>query len=159
MQVSVSRIPFVLSSYAFAQPLWETAPHNTTKQLGKDRLSSQETEKHTGQTIKVHIWSYPIHPCPKPFPLPSGAQLTPPVSCNHPPCTESCPSSPGLEIPAVHRASHQVSSMCRHGGQRPGGVAKRKWQLLFSCHGKNTFSHNTGSSVAAVTKADCYTQT
>lgn len=131
MQVSVSRIPFVLSSYAFAQPLWETAPHNTTKQLGKDRLSSQETEKHTEQTIKVHIWSYPIHPCPKPFPLPSGAQLTPPVSCNHPPCTESCPSSPGLEIPAVHRASHQVSSMCRHSGQRPGGGGQEEVAAAF----------------------------
>lgn len=142
MQVSVSRIPFVLSSYAFAQPLWETALHNTTKQLGKDRLSSQETEKHTEQTIKVHIWSYPIHPCPKPFPLPSGAQLTPPVSCNTRLAQRAAQAAPGWRSQQCTEPPIRWAACAGTAGKGRGGWPRGSG----SC-----FSHVTAKTPSATT--------
>lgn len=130
--------------------------HAATKQLGKDRLSSQETEKHAGQTIKLHIWSYPhLTPVQSLFSYPlalSSLHSQQRAATTHP-AQRAAQAATGWRAPAGHRASgeaHQVSSRRRHSAQRPGGrVAKRKWQLLFSCHCKNTFSHNTGSSASS----------
>lgn len=84
----------------------------------------------------AHLVLPPPHPCPKPLLLPSGSQLAPlpAESCNHPPCTESCPSSHGLESPSrtqslrwgssgEQQAQAQRAKAGREGGQEEVAVA------------------------------------